>query len=424
MPVPVTHLASHGAAPWLNRLMGLILLALITACATKPPVPVPAGITQRPLVILISIDGMRPDDLQRGVTPTLSRMAVNGVRAEAMIPSFPTKTFPNHYTLVTGLRPDHHGVVDNTMEDAQIPGQRFSLSNTAAVTDRRWWDQAEPVWVTAEQHKVRTATMFWPGSEAAIHGVRPTRYASFDGKVSANARTDTVLSWLDGSNAEGFGFVTLYFDDVDHAGHEQGPGSPMVMEALAKVDRAVGRLLDGLAARKVSANIVVVSDHGMAPVSNTRVLRLDQMAPAGSYRVVSSGTFAGLEPTQGQAAVLEQGLLQARDHVECWRKADIPKRFNFGQNARVPSYFCLAEPGWILATNEQSAQRVKGGAHGYDHQAPDMRATFIASGPAFKNGVVLPPFDNVDVYPLLMQLIGVKPLPSDGRLEPLLPALR
>ncbi|WAC75725.1 ectonucleotide pyrophosphatase/phosphodiesterase [Roseateles sp. SL47] len=411
-------------APWRNRLAALSLLLMAAGCAPlQPPSTGPAAAT-RPPVILVSIDGMRPDYLNRSITPNLSRLAANGVRAEAMIPSFPSKTFPNHYTLVTGLRPDHHGVVDNTMEDPRIPGERFTLSNTTAVGDRRWWDGAEPVWVTAEKHKVRTATMFWPGSEAAIHGVRPTRYATFDGKVSANARTDTLLGWLDGGKAQGLGFLTLYFDDVDHAGHEQGPDSPMVNDALAKVDQALGRLLDGLAARKLEANIIVVSDHGMASVSNTRVIRIDQMAPAGSYRVISSGTFAGLEPVEGQAAVLEQALLQPREHVECWRKAEIPARFEFGKNARVPTYFCLAEPGWTLATNDKSAQKTKGGAHGYDHRAPDMRATFIAAGPAFRNGVVLPPFDNVDVYPLLMQLVGLKPLPSDGHLEPLLPALR
>ncbi|UXH80019.1 ectonucleotide pyrophosphatase/phosphodiesterase [Roseateles amylovorans] len=423
------HLSDPGLHPkrpfhWLHRLAGLTLLLLAAGCAPLPPAaPAPVATARTP-VILVSIDGLRPDYLSRGLTPRLSQLAANGVRAEAMMPSFPTKTFPNHYTLVTGLRPDHHGVVDNTMEDPRIPGERFSLGNAAAVTDRRWWDEAEPVWVTAEKHHIPTATMFWPGSEAAIHGVRPTRSATFDGKLSANARTDTLLGWLGDSNAQGFGFLTLYFDDVDHAGHEQGPDSPLLNEALAQVDQAVGRLLDGLAARKLTANIVIVSDHGMAPVSPSRVIRIDQMAPAGSYRVVSSGTFAGLEPAAGQAAVLENALLQPRDHVQCWRKAEIPARFAFGKNARVPTYFCLAEPGWILATNEKSAQRVKGGAHGYDHQAPDMRATFIAAGPAFKNGVVLPPFDNVDVYPLLMQLVGVTPLPSDGRLAPLMPALR
>ncbi len=150
--------------PMLKKLAGLVLLA-VSCCATAHAAP---------LTILVSIDGMRPDYLERGVTPNLNRLAAGGARAVAMRPSFPSITFPNHYTLVTGLRPDHHGVVDNNMDDAAIPGVRFSMDNPAAVTDRRWWDQAEPIWVTAELHGIRSGTLFWPGSEAAIHGVRPT----------------------------------------------------------------------------------------------------------------------------------------------------------------------------------------------------------------------------------------------------------
>jgi predicted AlkP superfamily pyrophosphatase or phosphodiesterase len=407
----------------LRKTLAFSLLLLACACAHAQTVVPAQDAVQRPPVILISIDGMRPDYLERGVTPILNKLAANGVRAVAMYPSFPSKTFPNHYSLVTGLRPDHHGVVDNTMEDARIAGKRFSLSNSVAVADRRWWDEAEPVWVTAEKSGIRVGAMFWPGTEAKIHGVLPTRNLVFDGKMRADARTDTLLAWLDGANDQGLGFLTLYFDDVDHAGHDGGPEAPLVSEALATVDRAVGRLLEGLAARKLTANIVIVSDHGMANVSNTRVVGIDKMAPAGSYRVITSGPFAGLEALPGQDAILAAALLQPRDHVQCWRKADIPARFQYGKNARVPPFFCLAEPGWVMVAEEKDGKRVKGGAHGYDNMAPEMRASFIAAGPAFKTGVVLPAFDNVDVYPLVMRLLGLKPLASDGQLAPLLPAL-
>lgn len=187
-------------------------------------------------VILVSIDGFRPDYLQRGVSPTLNRLAAGGVRAVAMRPSFPSVTFPNHYTLVTGLRPDHHGVVDNTMLDPAMPGERFTIRNSAAVGDRRWWDQAEPVWVTAELNGVRSATMFWPGSEAAIHGVRPTIAPAFDGKLPASAHVDRLLSWLDGPAESRPRFLTLYMDDVDHAGHSYGPDDEHTTEAVATVE--------------------------------------------------------------------------------------------------------------------------------------------------------------------------------------------
>jgi predicted AlkP superfamily pyrophosphatase or phosphodiesterase len=392
------------------------LLMLVAGCAAANPVRTP--------LILVSLDGFRPDYLERGVTPNLNRLAAEGARAVAMRPSFPSVTFPNHYTLVTGLRPDHHGIVDNTMTDAAIPDVRFSLGNAAAVTDRRWWDQAEPVWVTAELHGIHSATMFWPGSEAAIHGVRPSVSPRFDGKMPAAERVDTLLSWLDRPAAEAYGFFTLYFDEVDHAGHDAGPAAGQTTQAVAHLDQAVGRLLEGLRRRNVNANIVIVSDHGMAPLSTERVIRMDRLAPEGSYRQVTSGSYAGMEAMPGQEAQLAAALLKPQEHLQCWRKAGILARLAYGGNARVPAFLCLADPGWTVAFNDQGAARLKGGAHGYDNAAPDMAATFIAAGPAFRAGVVLPAFDNVDVYPLLMRLLNLEPLHSDGDIAPLLPALR
>ncbi|WP_082488914.1 ectonucleotide pyrophosphatase/phosphodiesterase [Duganella sp. Leaf61] len=248
------------------KILPALLLFLSLAAATANAKPA------RP-VILVSIDGFRAEYLDRGVTPNLARLAAGGVRAVAMRPSFPSITFPNHYTLVTGLRPDHHGIVENEMNDVAIPGQHFTLKNRAAVIDRRWWDQAEPVWVTAERHGVRSATLFWPGSEADIRGVRPTVSPRFDGKLPADARVDLLLSWLDRPADQRFGFMTLYFDDVDHAGHDFGPDAPQTTTALAVVDRAIARLQDGLAARQVEADLVIVSDHGMAALSHRQAQR-------------------------------------------------------------------------------------------------------------------------------------------------------
>ncbi|RFP11393.1 MULTISPECIES: ectonucleotide pyrophosphatase/phosphodiesterase [unclassified Duganella] len=397
--------------PMLKKLAGLVLLA-VSCCATAHATP---------LTILVSIDGMRPDYLERGVTPNLNRLAAGGARAVAMRPSFPSITFPNHYTLVTGLRPDHHGVVDNNMDDAEIPGVRFSMDNPAAVTDRRWWDQAEPVWVTAELHGIRSGTLFWPGSEAAIHGVRPTVAPPFDSKHPAVVRVDRLLSWLGRANVEPLGFATLYLDDVDHAGHTFGPDSGQTTRAVARIDQAIGQLIDGLAKRHLGANIVIVSDHGMAPVSAERVVRMDRLLPEGSYRKVVSGPYAGMEAMPGREDQLAAALLKPQDHMQCWRKGELPARLAYGHNARVPAFICLADTGWMLTFNDKALG--KGGAHGYDNVAPEMGAIFIATGPAFKPGVVLPAFDNVDVYPLLMRLLNLEPLPSDGDITPLLPAL-
>jgi predicted AlkP superfamily pyrophosphatase or phosphodiesterase len=378
----------------------------------------------RPLTILVSIDGFRADYLDRGVTPVLSGLAASGARA-AMRPSFPSKTFPNHYTLVTGLRPDHHGIVENNMEDPEIPGVTFRMSNPEAVVDRRWWDGGEPLWVTAERAGIRTGTMFWPGSEAAIHGLRPSLWLHFDqGKTSAQ-RADQVLAWLDLPAAERPRFITLYFDEVDSAGHLFGPDSPELNAAAARVDQALGRLVDGLKARGEAANIIVVADHGMAPVSADRRLFLEDLMPAGAarVRVLGFGAFMTLYPAVGHEAEAEAALVGAHPHLNCWKKGHFPARFHYGQNPRVAPIFCLPETGWEIFSRTARMGGQEKGAHGFDPASPEMAAVFVASGPAFRPDVRLKSFDNVDVYPLLARLVGVKPQPNDGSLAPFRPSL-
>ncbi|MCH8620436.1 ectonucleotide pyrophosphatase/phosphodiesterase [Undibacterium sp. TS12] len=405
---------------YITKTLVIALLGLaMTGCSSARQQALPStndDSNYRP-VILVSIDGFKPDYLGRGVTPALIALAAGGVRAEAMRPSFPSITFPNHYTLVTGLRPDHHGIVDNTMDDAAIPGVRFKLSNTEAVLDRRWWDQAEPVWVTAEKNRVRTGIMFWPGSEAAIQGVRPTEYRAFDDKLAPAARVDTLLGWLDKPIAQRPGFMTVYFDQVDHAGHEFGPDTAEVTAAAALVDKAIARLMDGLRSRHVDANIVIVSDHGMTAISTERVIQLDQIADPASYEVVVFGSNAGINPRPGKEDLVTQALLKSHEHMQCWKKENIPQRFHYGSNPRVPRLFCSAELGWSIVPEARAISKAKKGAHGYDNLTADMQALFIANGPAFRKGIVLAPFDNVDVYPLLMKLLNVPALASDGTLE-------
>lgn len=379
---------------------------------------------ERPL-ILISIDGFRADYLDRGVSPTLSALAADGVRAEAMRPSFPSLTFPNHYALVTGLRPDRNGIVNNTMEDPAWPGATFKLADRSAVQDARWWNDAVPIWVSAEQQGVRTATMFWPGSEAPIRGVRPSYWKVYGIKAyPADARVDTVLSWLDLPPAQRPRFITLYFDDVDTAGHFKGPDAPETSQAIGHVDAAIGRLVDGLKARGLwsETNLVVVADHGMTATPPEQVLYLDDVAPAASFHLVSSGAVASVEPVKGQERAAEQALLGAHPHFDCWRKADIPAHLHYGTHRRVPSILCLAEDGWLLRLHSSKSHGLAG-EHGYDPADPHMAAVFVAHGPAFAHGVVLPAFDNVDVYPLLTTVLGVKPEPNDGRLEDVKAAL-
>ena len=399
----------------------LTAFAVLLAAVAGPAATAPA--LQPPLTILISIDAFRPDYLDRGVTPVLSALAARGARG-AMRPAFPSKTFPNHYTLVTGLRPDRNGIVANNMEDAAIPGVTFKMSNPEAVMDRRWWDQAEPIWVTAEKAKIPVGAMFWPGSEAAIGGVRPTSWAHFDMSAPSNLRVDHLLSWLDLPPAKRPRLVTLYFDIVDTAGHEFGPDSREVNAAAATVDRAIGRLTAGLKARGLAANIVVVADHGMAATAPERSIYIDDLLAKDAYRALDLGPIGTIIPAPGREAEVAKALLAPHAHLQCWPKDQIPERLHYGHNPRVAPIFCLPETGWLLTTHAGRMTRPVGGEHGYDSASPEMAAVFIANGRAIRRGVRLPPFDNVDVYPLLARLVGVAPQPNDGNLADLAPALQ
>jgi predicted AlkP superfamily pyrophosphatase or phosphodiesterase len=404
----------------LARRLGLALVALLLLGA-------PALAADRAPVLLISIDGFRAEYATRGLTPTLAALAGEGAWApDGMRPSFPVNTFPNHYSLVTGLRPDHHGITDNTLFDAARPGVKFSMYARDQVQDRFWWDEAEPVWVTAEQHGLRAFTMYWPGSEAPVHGVRPSRWFVYDEKDPAFTRVDRVLGWLDLPAGERPDFMTLYFEAIDTIGHRVSPEGADLNQALGEVDAALARLVAGLKARGLydRVNLIIVADHGMAETSPDRIVFLDDLVPIGEVTTVTLGTVSGLIPRTPAA---EAALVGKHPHVECWRKAQLPARFHYGTHRRIPQVICLPETGWLLSTRERAASRPMtgpAGSHGYDPDAAQMRALFVAHGPAFRPGVRLPVFDNVSVYPLIMRLLGLKPRPNDGRARDTARALR
>jgi predicted AlkP superfamily pyrophosphatase or phosphodiesterase len=397
------------------RLRGLLVLlcvACIAACAPSQP----RETHDRHALILISIDGFRADYLDRHITPTLATLAADGVRAEAMKSAFPTLTFPNHYTLVTGLYPDHHGIVNNRMLDP-ASGKHFVYKEEATTEDPAWWG-GEPVWVSVEKQGLHAATMFWPGSTVAIAGVRPSKWLPFNGKLTAKQRVDQVLQWIDLPAAERPTFLTLYFDQVDHAGHDSGPDSDNVNAALRDVDAALARLVDGLERRGLSerTNLVIVSDHGQAATSRERRTYLDDVVPLADVDVVNYGILAGIEPHAGKTREAESALLKPHPHMQCWRKSAIPARLHYGANPRIPALLCLAEDGGNITSHEyeNGGGHYSAGEHGYDNDDPKMRALFVAHGPDFRRGLVVPEFDNVDVYPLLTHLLHIKPQPNDG----------
>lgn len=369
-----------------------------------------------PPLILISIDGFRADYFYRGDSPTLSMLASNGVRAEAMRPSFPTVTFPNHYALVTGLYPNNNGIVYNSMYVPKLG--RFSIGGKT-MHDPRWWDEAVPIWVTADKDGLKTATMFWPGSAVKFHGHQPDYWLPYDGHVAADERVDQVLKWLDLPSAERPDFITLYFSAVDSAGHRYGPNTPQVDNAITHVDNALARLVDGLKTRHLfkHANIIIVSDHGMASTPRGQNVLMNQIIDLQHVRVVSLGVLAGFIPKPGYAKTVAAKLLEPHPHMRCWRKADFPARLHYGSNSRIPPLNCLANVGWQITTRyhlDHLKYSMALGEHGYDNASPLMGALFIAHGPAFRKDIVVPEFPNVDVYPLMTHLLGIKPRPNNG----------
>lgn len=398
-----------------------VLLGLIAFAAAPIVAAQPSQSARRPTVILVSIDGFRADYLDPGLTPHLSRLAEEGVSA-AMRPSFPTLTFPNHYTLATGRHPDRHGIVGNSMVDAELG--EFSLRDTAAVADGRWWDEAEPIWVTAERAGLPTATLFWPGSEAEILGVRPRDWLPYDKGLPGDARVDRLLAWLDRPAEARPALSTLYFDIVDTAGHRHGPGASETEAAIASVDASIGRLIDGLKARGLYDDtvLIVVSDHGMAATSPDRATYLDDLIDPAAVQIVYMGASSFLIPRPGREAEVDAALPGAHPHLDCWRKGEIPPRLVLGANPRVTPIVCLSETGWLLATRARPVTG-SGGAHGYDNVAPEMAALFIARGPGIVAGRRLTHMDSVDVQPFIGRLLGIAVPEGDGRPEDTLPAM-
>lgn len=397
--------------------VGMTALLALAACAypyTPPALPSPiapaaplAATTsgqRTPVTILVSIDGFRPDYLRQGNTPNLDALAARGVLG-TMRPSFPTITFPNHYTLVTGLRPDRNGIVENTMEDPRRPGVTFKISDVKQTGDRFWWDEAEPIWVSAERAGIRTGTMFWPGSDAAVGGVRPSVWLPYTAAITSSQRVQFVLDWLRRPAADRPGFATLYFDVVDKTSHNQGFDSPEKVAAIQEVDASIGQLTQGLAALGVAANLIIVSDHGMEGVQVGHELDPSQVVNARLARVQFGGPLLFFYPNAGRDAEVAGAVLRTHPHFRCWRREALPARFDYGRNGRVPPFVCLADSGWRFTTEPPLA--FAKGEHGFDPLDPAMRALFLAVGPAFRTGRTSGEFDNVDVYPLLRVLIGL-----------------
>ncbi|HXM48850.1 MAG TPA: ectonucleotide pyrophosphatase/phosphodiesterase [Pyrinomonadaceae bacterium] len=400
----------------------LVLTCLLTLGPSVWPQAKPIRDLQ-PTVILISLDGFRYDYLNLYRPANLNALANDGVRARWMIPSFPSKTFPNHYTIATGLYPQNHGIVENNIYDPVFKAV-FTLSDRKEVENSRWW-LGEPIWVTAEKQGQRSASVFYPGTEGEIAGTRPSFWRKYDEGTSNDVRVNTILSWLDLARDQRPTFLALYFSDPDDAGHAFGPVSRETKKAVLKVDGEIGRLIAGLKSRGIFSqiNLIIVSDHGMAPVRWSNAILLDRLFDIKlASRIFWTREIVSIFPKPGKEDEIYRSLkrkLPAQARV--YRKAEMPARFHYSRSPRIAPLLVLPAEGWILTNSQEFSElEAKGetktdrGGHGYDNQLASMRAIFIGHGAAFRKGKLVEPFENIQVYNIMTRILGLKPAPNDG----------
>ena len=370
-------------------------------------------------VVLVSMDGFRWDYAKHFKLQNLKQIAAEGVHAKSMKPSYPSKTFPNHYSIVTGLYPDHHGIINNVFYDAAL-NESFSLSSDAK-SDSRYYG-GNPIWNLAEQQGVKTASFFWPGSD--IDKRNPSYFKKYDGKIPYGARIDTVMKWLQLPEKQRPHLVTLYFDEPDHTGHNFGPSSAETKKAVIKMDSimgAISRRLDQLEIGK-KINLIIVSDHGMASISNDKkVAVLDYLKPEWlGYKAVVNPIMS-LQAKAGCQDSIAKALKKV-PYIKFWKSTEVPKRLHYGTNPRVHDFVIEAKKGYSLVSKE--SQNIKGGTHGYDNNEKDMHAIFYAKGPAFKVDKTVKTFQNVSVYPLIAHILGLQIGEIDGKFSDVKSMLR
>jgi len=370
------------------------------------------------LTILVSFDGWRWDYDTKAPAPALRALTARGVRAEALIPAFPSKTVPNHYTMVTGLYPGHHGMIANVIRDP-APGRMSRRTDRVEIKNPMWWG-GEPVWNAAQRQGLIAATMFWPGSEALVGGMQPRYWREFDASVPAAARVDQVLAWLDRPPAERPSLTTLYFDEVDLMGHAYGPDSVQVREAIVRTDAQLGRLVEALAARGLidRTNLVVVSDHGMALTTQRQTIFVDDYVSLDDIEIVDINPTLGVTPKPGRTDAVYAALAHAHPRLSIFRASETPESWHLRGQARVPPITGVADEGWVLLLRSEFAEYWKasptGGLHGYDPQVRTMHGILVAAGPAFKSGAVVPAMENVNVYRAVALALGIEPRETDA----------
>ncbi|XP_046361866.2 ectonucleotide pyrophosphatase/phosphodiesterase family member 5-like [Haliotis rufescens] len=381
-----------------------------------------------PKLLVISFDGFRWNYLERTDTPHFDVFLKNGAHSKnGLKNAFITKTFPNHYTLATGMWEESHGIVANTMYDPKL-NEVFTLSNKVDQTSAKWFDDGgEPVWVTNQLQNShhRSGIVMWPGGGAPVKGVNAVHNILFDPSVKNNTRVDTILDWFTSTYPINLGL--LYFEQPDEFGHQFGPDSSQVTRMIGGLDEVVGYLLKGMKEKGLleNTNVIITSDHGFSSTPPENVINLDKYIDPLSYKIFSSNPIGSILPNEGLLEELYANLTagsKAEGHFKVYKKDDIPDRYHYTHNDRIMPLLVVPEDTYQLTRNGTVLHEL--GNHGWDNSLQDMHPFFLAMGPSFKAGASVDILNNVDVYPLMCHLLGLEPAPNNGSLQNCLPLLK
>ncbi|MGE0089348.1 MAG: ectonucleotide pyrophosphatase/phosphodiesterase [Bacteroidales bacterium] len=371
----------------------------------------------KPYVVILSMDGFRWDYPEKANTPNLDLIAAKGVKAQAFIPSFPTKTFSNHFGMATGLYTESHGIVLNKFFANDL-GKKYNITSSEFYT-------GEPIWATAERQGVKSASYFWLGSEAPIEKALPTYYLEYNEAIPFENRADSVISWLQLPENERPHLIMWYIHEPDAMGNKYGPNSKELVTTVEYLDKLVGDFYNRIQKLPIAEeiNLIFLSDHGMAEIHKDKAVFLNEYVKPEWLEHQDGTNPIFLLDAKNEYYDSVYIALKKIQHVNAWKREDVPARMHFSNNIRIKDFVVLADSSWSIWPSREK-QVIEEGAHGYDNANSDMHAIFYAIGPAFKNGYVNPPINNVDLYPLVCKILNLKSSPNEGSLENVLPMLK
>lgn len=372
-------------------------------------------------VVVLSMDGFRSDYPDRANTPTLDSLAQVGVKS-SFRPSFPSLTFPNHYSMATGLYPDHHGIVSNYFYAPDL-NKTYDTWKPEDIVNSEFYG-GEPVWVTAEKQGIKSATFYWVGSETNNPSLQPSFWKKFDKHVSFSARADSVIEWLSLPEAERPHLVMWYIDEPDGMGHKKGTDAPEIVSVVEELDKVLNHFFTRARTLPIFDKIdfIIVSDHGMATYTPEQFINLYDYLPIDSFEYVSEGVPALLYPKSTYLDTAYARLKQISGFT-VWKKEEVPAKYMYGSNPRIGDLVLLPDMGNVIVFRKDMHPE-HGGTHGYDNFAPEMEAIFYAAGPSFKQHAEVPAMANVNLYPLITTLLDITPAENDGDMETVKQLLR